>query len=394
VAEGDAAKSVGVVGGPHHQADRGDHRARILAAFGAGPSERAELLAYNASPYDHRRLPSSLTLPLPAEPAVATWEQYAAEAARDGAFAALARHLPQLRFPIRAGISQSEAYRAATRRGVSPDALPEATGLVLARPEAVQLVVHTSVAGPVPVLIAPERADFVALVQALGKRNEPWPVPPSQGATTVRGFNNWDRVRAYRQQWEADDPAARNELTWAAELERLVPRHELYQDTFIILSDGPYSGVAAADVGLDDEAWRDLSRAIRLEHECLHYLTLRLFGLIRNNAFDELLADYVGIVAATGRYRADWLLRFLGLEAYPVYRPGGRLQNYRGEPPLSDAAFRVVQALVHAAARNLERADAARFPAGASAADRVFFLAALTGRTLEELAATDLAEPE
>lgn len=44
---------------------------------------------------------------------------------------------------------------------------------------------------------------------------------------------------------------------------------------------------------------------------------------------DELIADYAGIVAAWGRYRADWFLRFVGLEDYPRYREGGRLQNYR-----------------------------------------------------------------
>ncbi len=374
-----------------HWAEGRDRR-RILAAFGAGPGEREELLAYNANPVAPAPLPAALALPLSAEPSVAAWEEYAAEAARDGAFAALARHLPQLRFPIRAGLSQTEAYRAATLRGVPPDAMPEATGLVLQRPEALQLVIHRSVAGPVPVLVAAARDDFVALVQALGQQNEPLPVPPSQGATTVKGFNNWDRVRAYRRQWEAADPAGHDERAWPAELQRLVPRRGLYQDSFIILGDGPYSGVAAADLGLDDATWLRLSRAIRLEHECTHYLTWRLFGTMRNNAFDELLADYLGVAAAVGHFRADWLLRFVGLEEFPAYREGGRLQNYRGRPPLSDAAFKVLQALVHAAARNLERADAARFPGGASQAERAAFVVALTGLTLEELAVGDLAE--
>ena len=46
---------------------------------------------------------------------------------------------------------------------------------------------------------------------------------------------------------------------------------------------------------------------------------------MRNNLHDELIADYAGITAAIGHYRAAWFLRFLGLEDYPTYRPGGRL---------------------------------------------------------------------
>jgi hypothetical protein len=380
------------VGGSGGAVDRLAERARILTAFGAGPAERDELLAYNASPFDPSRLPTPLALPLPAGPAIAFWKQYAAEAARHGTIIALARHLPQLRFPIHEGVSQTETYRAATLRGVDPDMLPEATGLVLRRPESVHLVIHRSVVGPLPVLIAEERADFVALVQALSKRNEPWPVPASQGASTVRGYINWDRVRAYREQWEAADPAAHNGFTWSVELERLRPRRALYQDEFLILSDGPYSGVDAADVGLDAAAWRHVSRAIRLEHEGVHCLTWCLFGVTRNNALDEVLADYVGIVAGAGRFRADWFLRFLGLEAFPTYREGGRLQNYIGAPRLSAGAFRVLQALVHAAALNLERADAARFPTGAGVLERAPFLIALTRLSLEELATASLDE--
>ena len=79
---------------------------------------------------------------------------------------------------------------------------------------------------------------------------------------------------------------------------------------------------------------------------------------MRNNLLDELIADYRGIVASSGCYRADWFLRFLGLESFPHYREGGRLQNYRGQPTLSDGAFKILQALVKAAAENLQHFDA------------------------------------
>jgi hypothetical protein len=372
--------------------DRTEARARILAAFGAGPAETEELLAYDESPFDHARLPRPLALPPPPEAHVATWERYAVEAAQRGVYETLGRHLPRLRFPIKAGISQTESYRAATLRGVSPDGMAEATGLRLDHPERLRLLVHRSLAGPVPVLIAGDRADFVALVRALSMRNEPAPVPASMGACTVKGFNNWDRIREYRRQWEAQDPANRGEAAWAAAFRRLIRRPELYQDRFMILSEGPYSDVPAADLGLADDEWRRLSVAIRLEHECTHYLTLRLFGVTRNNALDELLCDYTGIAAAAGRFRADWLLRFIGLEGFPRYRDGGRLQNYLGQPPLSDGAFTILRALVKAAADNLERFDAERFPVVEPASDRGPALLALSQLTLEELASDRAVE--
>jgi hypothetical protein len=324
-----------------------------LEALGASPAEAEELLAYNKNVFDLGALTSEVRFPLPDEPFVAFWEAVEREAGTRGAFAVLREHLPQLRFPVRAGISETEPYRAATRRGVPVESLAEATGLEIARPEAIEVVIHPSPAGRIPLLIARGRAEFVALIRALTKRNEPEPIPDAQGALMVSGYNNWSRVGELRRRWEALVPAARETATWGEELQRS-PR-ELYQDRFILLSDGLYSAVPAASLGLDEMEWREMSLVIRREHECAHYLTRRLFGSMRNNLLDELIADYAGLVAATGGFRADWFLRFVGLEDFPRYRPGGRLDLYRGKPPLSDGAFRVLQALVKAAAENLER---------------------------------------
>ena len=76
---------------------------------------------------------------------------------------------------------------------------------------------------------------------------------------------------------------------------------------------------------------------------------------MRDNLLDEIVADYMGTTAAAGRYRSDWFLRFMGLEPFPAYREGGRLQNYRGQPQLSEGAFGVLRALVKDIAENLQR---------------------------------------
>lgn len=362
-------------------------QAERLAAFGASPGEAAELLEYNENPFDLSALGPETVFPLPDEPFVPIWEAWAEEARERGAFAVLREHLPQLRFPVRAGISQTEDYRAATRMGIPPDDLPGATGLALARPDLVELVLYSSPAGRIPLLVMRGREEFATLLQALTRKGEPEPVPESQGALMVSGYNNWARIRELRRRWEALDPSERETATWGEEMARITPRKELYQDRFILLSNGPYSAVPAADLGLGDEEWRELSLALRRDHECAHYFTRRLFGSMRNNALDELIADHAGLVGALGRYRADWFLRFLGLEDPSCYREGARLDIYRGDPPLSEGAFRVLQTLIREAAANVERFDAGLPPGPRDLRDRALALTALASHRLEEMAA-------
>ncbi|MEW5986219.1 MAG: hypothetical protein AB1791_06265 [Chloroflexota bacterium] len=289
------------------------------------------------------------------EPHVVVWREYARQAQARGVWPVLSERLPQLWFPIQTGVSQTTAYRAATRQGAAVRGTDGATGLALRRPDELRLLIHPTVAGSIPVLIAADRADFVALVQAFTRQNEPEFVPDSMGACLVSGYNNWDRIHAYRRQWAEAIADGRADVEWPAEWKRLQSQKHIYQDRFIILSDGPYSGVPAAVMGLSETEWNHLSLVIRLEHECAHYFTKRVFGVIRHHVYDEILADYAGLVAAEGHFRADRFLLFMGLEAFPAYRQGGRLQNYRG--PLSDEAFVALQSLVRAAAVNLARFD-------------------------------------
>jgi hypothetical protein len=353
-------------------------RTNVLVACGASESEITELLAYNHNVFDHTRL----KLPLTPEPHLAAWEQYATAAKTKGAYAVLKQRLVQFQFPILAGISQTEEYRNATRKGKVIET--SNNGLIFTQPEQLELWLHQTIAGTIPVISAGNREDFATLVQALTKRNEPELIPNSMGACIVSGYNNWDRINQYRQEWENQQPN-HSETDWQIEFKSLIKQKELYQDQFIILSHGPYSNISASELGISQEEWQKLSLKIRLEHECMHYLTRRLFGSMRNNLLDELIADYRGIVAAVGYYRADWFLHFLGLEAL-TYRDGGRLQNYRGDPPLSDGAFRILQVLVKKAAQNIECFDRQFSGQLRSLTQKIVIPIALATLTLEELA--------
>jgi len=362
-----------------------DVRERVLRGFGAGDAEVAELLAYNENAFRLEGAPGPDAFPLPDEPFVEAWAGYAADAERRGVLPVLREHLVQLRFPVRAGISATEAYGAATRRGVLPGGDIDG-GLVLEAPDELRLFLHPTPAGRVPVLVAGSRADFVALLRALARRNEPDPVPTSMGATAIGGYVNWGRVAELRRRFDAGDLDAGGAPDWGAAFRWIRERRELYQDRFVLLAPGGYSGVEAADLGLCEEEWLRMSLAIRLEHECAHYFTRRVLGSMRNALHDELIADYAGIVGATGRFRAHWFLRFMGLEDPSTYRPGGRLESYRGTPALSDGAFAVLQAVVRSAARNLEQVDRRLRSAPAAELSLPPMLLTLASFTLEELA--------
>jgi hypothetical protein len=287
------------------------------------------------------------------EPHVAVWREYGQRAREVGVFAALAAVFPQLRFPIQDGISQEPAYAAATRRGKLEEADAFSPGLLLERPESLLLTFSDGVAGLLPLLIAGTRADFESLVRAFTERNEPRAVPASMGACFVKGLNNWDRVTRHRRVWEAENGTAGDEDAWREELGRFAAQKARYQDRFVILSRGPYSGVAGADVRVTETEWLERSLIVRAEHESTHDLTWRLFGIVRSHATDEIIADFVGLVRAFGVYPDGIARVLLGVDRLPAFRDGGRLANYRGNPALDDDDFAEVCTLAADATRQL-----------------------------------------
>ena len=136
---------------------RGRQRVDLLA------SEIRELLAYNRNVFDRS---VEEALPLPAEPHVEAWERYAREAAEAGALAALRRKLVQLRFPIQEGISETDAYRAATLRGHRRKRWTRLPGWISRTPTSCG---SASIGAP--------RARYRSLPQAVGRTSLLWCAP-------------------------------------------------------------------------------------------------------------------------------------------------------------------------------------------------------------------------
>ncbi|HYM24617.1 MAG TPA: hypothetical protein VEU08_15475 [Vicinamibacterales bacterium] len=365
-------------------------RRHVLESKGVDRAALDAVLAYTNKP-DTFHVPETIpAFPLADEPHVAVWADYASQASHAGALHALQAHFAQMRFPIRAGMSQEPAYLDATRKGKRETPEASAPGPPFVRPENLDLRVYETIAGRVPILVSAHRKDFVTLVQAFTERNEPNDVPPSMGACIVNGLNNWDRVAAHRAQWEERHPDEALAGGWGEEFKRMAADKALYQDRFIILSRGPYSAVEAGDVRMNEDDWLAKSLVIRREHECTHYFTYRVFRTMRNNILDELVADFVGLVRAFGGYRGDLARLFLGLEAFPAIRPGSRIEIYRGE--LSGDALSAVAALAVDATHNLQKLADLRPHLAEDLSTLAQMIYALYRLTLEELAASDLTD--
>ena len=220
--------------------------------------------------------------------------------------------------------------------------LPQFRAVRFERAVELRLEIHDSGVGLVPVLRTPHRGDFERLVQVLFHRGEPKPVPEAVSAMMIGGVRN----------------AARAELTDLAKKRGILVERgkfaSLAKDRVILIQDWrAYSGVSAADLGFEEEIWLERSSVIRLEHELCHYVVRRLFPRHKFGVFDELVADFVGIFEVFGKFEADLFLRLIGLEDFPRYRQGARLEVYVGEGDDFDAVSR---SLVEAA-RKLEAAN-------------------------------------
>ncbi len=272
---------------------------------------------------------------------IETWEKYYQESKKIGAFETLKKYLVQLQFPIEKGISKTEAYINTTLRGKLKSGT---SNLILNQPELIKLELYNSnVIGKVPVIIVPNNEDFNNIICALSNKNGPQELPKSMGASFINGINNWDRIYRLKENWLKHNRAGNWSLYFK---EQILPKPYLFKDKLMVLSTKAYSGIKSDAIGVSKNTWKSSSLIIRREHECAHLFTLKYYGCMANNMHDEIIADYAGITKVLGEFNKDWFLNFVGLENYPKYRKGGRLENYQGPKKLSKGAFEGLKTIV------------------------------------------------
>ena len=228
----------------------------------------------------------------------------------------LAARYPQLYVAPAEGAE--ETNRRAAGRGIRPD--PATLDHFLGS-ERDELRIIDTPAGPVEVLFLERRQDFETFLQAVGHRSNPTPIAPTIGAMTYRGLPDWGKVRDARESYLAGGGT-----DWGAEFARLAKEPGAFRGELIIISAGPYSNIAAADTPYDEDSWLNVSREIRLHHECAHVVCRRLLPDDILPVWDEVTADVVGLLCACDTYDTMLADRFLGIskEGYV----GGRLIEY------------------------------------------------------------------
>ena len=269
------------------------------------------------------------------------WEEYYQESKEIGAFETLKKYIPRLQFPIQEGISKTEAYKDVTLRG-KPHM--NKAGLVLNEPALIQVTIYqNNMIGKVPVIIVPNDDDFNTIITAISNKNEPQQLPKSMGASFINGIINWDRIHRLKRNWLAQNPMGHWNVYFK---EQILPKPYLFKDKLMVLSTKAYSGIKSEIIGVSENNWKSSSLIIRRAHECAHLFTLQYYGCMAINMHDEIIADYAGITEVLGKFNKEWFLQFVGLENYPAYRNGGRLQNYQGATKLSQEAFDGLKTIV------------------------------------------------
>lgn len=253
---------------------------------------------------------------------------------------ALASRFPQLYVAPAEGAQ--DAHRLAAGRGIPP---ADANLAHFTTSPDDELREVGTPAGPVEVAFLRKRADFETILQVIGHKSQPVPIARTVGAITYRGLADWGKVAAARERYLAaggDD--------WSAEFSRLAKEPGAFRSELVLISEGPYSNVPATETPFDEGGWLRVSREIRLHHECAHVVCRRTMSEDVLPVWDEVTADVVGLLFATGRYDARLAARFLGVTEEGF--AGGRLSEY-----LDDAQKARIDELateVHAALRRIE----------------------------------------
>ncbi|MBQ3301536.1 MAG: hypothetical protein IJH04_05280 [Eggerthellaceae bacterium] len=230
--------------------------------------------------------------------------------------AALAKRFPQLH--VAPAEDALEANRAAAGRGV----VPANANLdhFLTSPDDLLREVDTP-AGTVEVVFLKERVDFETFLQIVGYKSQPVPIARTIGAVTYRGLADWGQVaNAYM------DYIASGGDDWPGEFRRLAKQPGAFRTEIVIISEGPYSNISADETAYTHDEWIRVSREIRLHHECAHVVCRRMLPEDVLAVWDEITADVVGLLFATGSYDVDLAARFLGVTASGF--ADGRLSEY------------------------------------------------------------------
>lgn len=229
----------------------------------------------------------------------------------------LSKRFPQLCLKPEKGVSQSELYKSIVRRGEQySGSLSHFKGT-----EEDSLTTVETPVGKVETVFLRNREDFECFYQIMAGKCEPVPVLRSVGASYIGGINDWSKIRAHMDEYERNGGTDTDD-----EFRRFTSDKNNYKTSIILLSDGFYSDISCENTPFCRDEWLRISFEIRKYHELTHFVCRRLFPEKIVPVWDELLADFYGLLCATGAYDRNLALSFLGINEGKYTQ--GRLEQY------------------------------------------------------------------
>ena len=229
----------------------------------------------------------------------------------------LAKRFPQLYIKPEKGVSESELYRSIVRRGEQYSG--SLSHFIFSDEDS--LTIEETPAGKVEVIFLKNREDFECFYQIMADKCEPVPVLRSVGAAYIGGINDWSKIHAHIAEYEKKGGTDSDN-----EFRRFTANKDNYKTSIILLSECFYSNISYENTPYSVEEWRKISLEIRKYHELTHFVCRHFFpGNIRP-VWDELLADFYGLLCAVGSYDKALALSFLGIREGKYTQ--GRLERY------------------------------------------------------------------
>ena len=244
----------------------------------------------------------------------------------------LAARFPQLCIKPEKGASQSEIYRRIVRKGES--FLGDLSHFICSNED--NFTVAETPAGKVEVVFLKNRADFECFYRIMAAKCEPVPILRTVGAAYIGGINDWSKIHAHLAEYEQNGGTDSS-----GEFVRFTADKCNYKTSIILLSDGFYSNLNCENTPFPEEQWQKISLDIRKYHELTHFVCRSFFPTKINAVWDEILADFYGLLCAAGSYDSELALKFLGI--FDAKYTGGRLEHYVEAPITSELVGEIVE---------------------------------------------------
>lgn len=267
----------------------------------------------------------------------------------------LARRYYGLYLPVQEGMRKTPEYTRTVLQGILPEEMDELPGFSGSEDDRLDLT--ATPVGTVETIFLKKRTDFELFLQKLAYRCEPVCIPAEVGAMMISGVINWEKIHLHR--WEFLNAGG---IDWEREFRIFTKDSGNYRDRLLVLSDGPYSNLPAGETGYRNTDWMRISLEIRRFHECTHFICRTRWPDNIHPVMDEVTADAVGLLGATGQYDRNLALKFLGIGEDGNYCGKGRLAAYAMEGELETAVSEVLEwsEKIHRICRNASCQDALR----------------------------------